>query len=184
MRQLILWITCSLFLWSISACQDPDYNKEAYVPFGSVDELSQEVLESIKTRDADRLLRLLANQQIINDLLQKAQGDDVKELKARRETPQGRRAESVHQLAQKQRINAFLAAGIPPELDKQLQQLRSSGIDFAKEKPFAEGSPALLQNYVLHLSTPESGGYTYDLTVIYWNGYYHLIEVAGYLEKL
>lgn len=184
MRHLILWVICSLFLWGMSACQDPDYNKETYVPFGSVDELSQEILESIKTRDSDHLLRLLANRQVINDLLQKAQGDDVADLKARRETPQGKRAESVHQLAQKQRINAFLAAGIPKELDEQLQQLRSSGVDFAKEKPFAEGSPAMLQNYVLHLSTPESGGYTYDLTVIYWNGYYHLIEVSGSLEKL
>lgn len=184
MRHLIPWVFYSLLLLSATACQDPDYNKEAYVPFGSVDELSYEVLESIKGRDSDRLLRLLDNRQVINDLLAKATGDDVADLKARRDSPQGRRAESVNQLAQKQRVNAFLAAGIPPELDEQLAQLRSSGVVFSEEKPFAEGSPAKLQRYELHLSTPESSGYTYNLTIIYWNGYYHLIEVGGYLEKL
>jgi len=182
MRYLIPWIC--LLLLSLSACQDPDYNKEAYVAFGSVDDLTHEILESIKSRDSDRLLRLLDNRQVVNDLLNKASGDDVADLKARRETPQGKRAESVQLLAQKQRINAFLAAGIPPELDQQLQQLRSSGVDFSNEKPFAEDSPATLQKYVLHLSTPESSGYTYNLTVVYWNGYYHLIEVDGSLEKL
>ncbi len=184
MRHLIQWIIYSLLLLGIAACGDADYNKDAYVPFGSVDELSYEVLQSIKDRDSDRFLKLLDNQQVVNDLLDKASGDDVTDLKARRESPQGKRAESVRRLAEKQRIHAFLAAGIPPELAEQLPQLSSSGIDFSGEKPFAEDSPAKLQNYVLHVNTPESSSYTMGLTIIYWNGYYHLIEIDGYLEKL
>ena len=184
MRYLLHWIVGGLMLWALGACQDPDYNAEAYVSFGSVDELAAEMLKSIQARDADQMLRLMDNQQVVQDLLAKAQGDDVTDLKQRLDTKEGQRRLSVERFAKKQRINAFLTDGLPKELEENLKQLRSSGVVFAQEHPFAEGSPAKLQGYVLHLSTLESGGYTYDFTVIYWNGYYHLIEVAGFLNKL
>lgn len=184
MRHLSHWVLCCCFLLGWTACQDPHYQADAYVAFGSVDDLADELLLSIKNRDADHMLRLLDNQQVVQDLLQHAEGDDAQDIKARMETPQGQRALSVSRLAQKQRISAFLAAGLPPALEDNLKQLRSSGVEFSLEHPFAEGSPATLRSYVLHLSTPDSGGYTYDFTVIYWNSYYHLIEVAGFLNKL
>lgn len=184
MRSIPHWVSCLLVLFTFNACSDPDYQGDAYIAFGSVDELADELLQSIKNRDANRMLRLLDNQQVVLDLLEKAEGDDARTFKDRLTTAQGKRVLSSNKIAKKQRISAMMAAGLPPEWEHQLNQLRSSGVVFAMEHPFAEDSPAQLQNYVLHLSTETSGGYTLDFTVIYWNGYYHLVDLSSFLNKL
>lgn len=178
-------VSFTLFFLSLfMACTDPNYNGEAYVAFDSMDELSHEIIESIKNGDEQKLLKLLDNNALIFDLLTNAEGKDAGKTKAYLMTEEGKRNFSVDQLAKKQRINAFFSTGLPKQISINKALFRTTGINFAHEQPYSEGSPALLQSYQIRLDNGEKQAYAYDIQVIYWNQKYHLVEAAGFLNKL
>lgn len=178
-------VSFTLLLLSLfTACSDPNYNGDNYVAFDSMDELSHEVIESIKNNDEKKLLKLLDNNALIFDLLTSAQGEDASKTKAYLMTPEGKRNFSVEQMAQKQRINAFFSAALPSQIKINKAAFRTIGLEFAHEQPYSEGSPALLQSYQIRIDNGEDLTYAYDIQVIYWNQKYHLVEAAGFLNKL
>jgi hypothetical protein len=173
-----------LFLSLFTACSDPNYNGENYVSFDTMDELSHEIIESIKNNNEKKLLKLLDNNTLVFDLLINAKGDDANKTKAYLMTKEGKRNFSVEQMAQKQRINAFFSAALPKQIKINKAAFKTIGLEFAHEQPYSEGSPALLQSYQIRIDNGEENAYAYDIKVIYWNQKYHLIEAAGFLNKL
>lgn len=172
------------FLCLFTACNDPNYNGKNYVAFDSMDELSHEVIESIKNGDEQKLLQLLDNNALIFDLLTSSEGKDASKTKAYLMTEEGKRNFSVDQLAKKQRINAFFSTGLPNQIKINKAVFKTIGLEFTHEQPYSEGSPALLQSYQIRLDNGEERAYSYDIQVIYWNQKYHLVEAAGFLNKL
>jgi len=178
-------ISFTLFLLSLcTACNDSNYNGENYVAFDTMDELSHEVIESIKNSDEQKMLQLLDNNALIFDLLTNAKGEDASKTKAYLMTEEGKRNFSVEQMAQKQRINAFFSTGLPTQIKINKAAFRTIGLEFAHEQAYSEGSPAQLQSYQIRLDNGEKQTYAYDIQVIYWNQKYHLVEAAGFLNKL
>ena len=172
------------FLSLLTACSDPNYNGENYVAFDSIDELSQEVTESIKKGDEQLLLKLLDNNNLIFDLLTKSTGKDADKTKAYLMTEEGKRNFSVDQLAKKQRINAFFSTVLPKQIIIDKAIFKKTGLELAHEQAYSEGSPALLQSYQIRLDNGEEQAYAYDIQVIYWNQKYHLVEAASFLNTL
>lgn len=178
-------VSFALFFLSLfTACSDPNYNGKNYVAFDSMDELSHEVIESIKNGDEQKLLQLLDNNALIFDLLTNSEGKDASKTKAYLMTEEGKRNFSVDQLAKKQRINAFFSTGLPNQIKINKAAFKTIGLGFAHEQAYSEGSPALLQSYQIRLDNGEERAYSYDIQVIYWNQKYHLVEAAGFLNKL
>lgn len=184
MRSTTTLLFCWLGLFGLMACNDPNYNGEAYTAFDSMDELTQQIVESLKTENPDQLLEALDNQVLLRDLLMASEGESAQKIKAYMNSPQGKRALSVEQMAQKQRVAAFFSTALPPQLGDQAATLRSTGIELVHQQAYEEGSPAQMQSYSLRLTTDNGKSYTYDFKVIYWNGYYHLVEVAGFLNPV
>lgn len=172
------------FLSLLTACSDPNYHGNNYVAFDSMDELSHEVIESIKNGDEQLLLKLLDNNALVFDLLTNATGKDAGKTKAYLMTEEGKRNFSVDQLAKKQRINAFFSTVLPKQITINKAIFKTTGLEFAYEQPYSEGSPALLQSYQIRLDNGEKQAYAYDIQVIYWNQKYHLVEAASFLNKL
>lgn len=180
-----LKLSFTLLLFSLfTACSDSNYHGENYVAFDSMDELSHEVIQSIKNGQEQKMLKLLDNNALIFDLLTNAQGEDASKTKAYLMTEEGKRNFSVDQMAQKQRINAFFTTGLPNQITINKAAFRTIGLEFVHEQAYSEGSPAKLQSYQIRLDNGEKQAYTYDIQVIYWNHKYHLVEAAGFLNKL
>lgn len=175
---LFCWLCLCLF----QACSDPNYNGENYQAFESMDELTQQIVESITTENPDQLLRILDNQVLLRDLILASKGENAQQIKSYMNSEQGKRALSVEQLAQKQRLAAFFSTALPQLLGNKAATLRHAGVEVIHKQDYEEGSPAEMQSYALRLTDDASKSYTYDFKVIYWNGYYHLIEVAGFLN--
>lgn len=180
-----LKISCTLFILSLlSACSDPNYKGENYVSFDTMDELSHEVIQSIKNGNEQKMLHLLDNNALVFDLLTNATGDDANKTKAYLMTEEGKRNFSVDQMAQKQRINAFFSTGLPNQIKINKAEFKTVGLEFVHEQAYSEGSPAMLQSYQVRIDNGETQAYAYDIQVIYWNQKYHLVEAAGFLNKL
>jgi hypothetical protein len=169
----------SLFL---TACDDPNYNGEHYQAFDSMDALTQQMLESFKTQNPDLLLTMLDNQVLLLDLLAAASSDKAQQIKAHSQSPLGQRKLSSERLAQKQRVYAFFDNGLHQQLADNAASLRSTGVELIYQQPYEEDSPAQMQSYTLRMSDDTGQVYTYDFQVILWNGFYHLIEVSGFLN--
>ncbi|BDS11027.1 hypothetical protein [Aureispira anguillae] len=177
-------VTLVLFLIFFNACSDPNYNGEKYVAFDSMDQLSYEIIESIKQQEEEKMLHLLDNKTLLFDLLIHAKGEDANRTKAYLSTEEGKRKFSVDQMAKKQRINAFFTAGLPKQLTVNKAAFKTTGLELVNEQPYAEGSPAMLQTYKIRINNGEQQNYSYEIQVIYWNNKYHLIEAAGFLKNL
>jgi hypothetical protein len=177
---LFCWFCMNLF----QACNDPNYNGDQYQAFESMDELTQQIVQSITTSNTDQLLQLLDNQVLLRDLLLASEGDNAQQIKDYMNTPKGKRALSVERIAQKQRLAAFFSTALPKQLGDQVSTLQNTGIELVHQQAYEEGSPAQMQSYSLRLKAANGNSYTYDFQVIYWNGYYHLIEVAGFLNPV
>lgn len=184
MKSTTTLLSCLLCLCLFQACSDPNYNGDQYQAFDSMDELTQEIVESIKTKNSNQLLKLLNNQMLVRDLLIASKSKNAQKIKAYMNSPKGRQDLSVKHLAQKQRLSAFFSTALPKQLADQASTLRSTGIELTQQKAYEEGSPAQMQSYSLRLTDGTNKNYTYDIQVIYWNGYYHLVEVAGFLNSL
>lgn len=176
-------ITLPVF-FLLTACSDPYYNGENYTSFDSMDELTHKIVESIKHHQEKEMLDLLNNQALIFDLLTQSKGEDAQKTKAYLATEEGKRKFSVEQLAQKQRINAFFSAGLPKQIEINKAVFKTIGLEFVHQQPYSEGSPAMMQSYQIRIDNGEKRAYAYDIQVIYWNNKYHLIEAAGFLNKL
>lgn len=178
-------VSFTLFFLSLfTACSDPNYHGDNYVAFDSMDELSHEVIESIKNGNEKKLLKLLDNNALIFDLLTNSKGKDASKTKAYLMTKEGKRNFSVDQMAKKQRLNAFFSTVLPKQIKINKAIFRTTGLEFAHEQPYSEGSPALFQSYQIRLDNGEEQAYAYDIKVIYWNQKYHLVEAASFLNKL
>lgn len=172
------------FLSIFIACNDPNYNGDNYIAFDTMDELSHKIIESIKNNDEQKMLKLLDNNALIFDLLTNAEGDDANKTKAYLMTEEGKRNFSIDQMAQKQRINAFFSTGLPNQITINKAAFQTIGLEFVHEQPYSENSPAMLQSYQIRIDNGGKQAYGYDIQVIYWNNKYHLIEAAGFLNKL
>jgi hypothetical protein len=178
-------VSFALFLLSLfTACGDSNYHAKNYVAFDTMDELSHKIVESIKNGEEQKMLKLLDNKALIFDLLTNSEGDDANKTKAYLMTEEGKRNFSVDQLAKKQRINAFFSTGLPNQIKINKAAFRTVGLEFVHEQPYSENSPAMLQSYQIRIDNDEKQAYAYDIQVIYWNQKYHLVEAAGFLNKL
>lgn len=178
-------ISCTLFFLSLfTACGDSNYNGKNYVAFDTMDELSHKIIESIKNSEEQKMLKLLDNNALIFDLLTNSEGDDANKTKAYLMTEEGKRKFSVDQLARKQRINAFFSTGLPKQIKINKAAFRTIGLELVYEQAYSENSPAMLQSYQIRIDNGEKQAYAYDIQVIYWNQKYHLVEAAGFLNKL
>ena len=177
---LFCWFCISFF----QACNDPNYNGDQYQAFESMDALSQQIAQSITTSNTDQMLLLLDNQVLLKDLLLASEGENAQQIKNYMNTPKGQRALSVERIAQKQRLTAFFSKALPQQLGDQVSTLQNTGIELVHQQAYEEGSPAQMQSYSMRLKAANGNSYSYDFQVIYWNGYYHLIEVAGFLNPI
>ncbi|MGH1337932.1 MAG: hypothetical protein ACRBFS_17555 [Aureispira sp.] len=184
MKSTTTLLFCCLFISLFQACNDPNYNGEQYQAFESMDELTLQIVESIQTEKSDQLLRILDNQVLLRDLLLASEGESAQQIQNYMNSDQGKRALSVEQMAQKQRIAAFFSTSLPQQLGDKASTLRNTGVEIVHKQAYEEGSPAEMQSYSLRLTDEASKSYTYDFKVIYWNGYYHLVEVAGFLNPV
>ncbi len=184
MKSTTTWLFSLLFAVLLSACSDPHYNGEQYTAFESMDELTQQIVKSLQTEDLDLLLSLLDNQALLSDLIMNSKTENAQKIKAHLQSPQGKRAMSVERIAQKQRLFAFFSAALPKQLAGEAASLKNTGVELAGNEPYEEGSPASKQAYSLRLTDDTGQSYTYDFTVIYWNGYYHLVETAAFLNPI
>lgn len=184
MKSTTTWLFTLFVLCLLQACNDPHYNGDQYKAFESMDELTQQIVESIKTEKPDQLLMILDNQALLRDLLLASTGENAQQIKAHINSEKGKRAMSVEQMAQKQRLSAFFSTALPKQLGKQISTLRNTGIELVHQQAYEEGSPAQMQSYSLRLTTENGQSYTYDFKVIYWNSLYHLVEVSGFLNPL
>lgn len=182
MTQHYLWclVLCSCLL---GACSDPNYHQENYQAFASLEELNTAIHNSIQTQDEDRMLQLLDNQTLLMDLLLSSEGEDAAKTRAFLGTPQGQRNVSQSGLAKKQRINAFFGL-LKNKQPIDPSQLELQEVKQVYQQAYAEGSPAMMQAYQMQWKGSDEQVYAYDFQVIYWNNYYHLIEAAGFINKL
>ncbi|MCH2021185.1 MAG: hypothetical protein MK207_01795 [Saprospiraceae bacterium] len=171
-----------LSIYSILSCTNKNYNKENYQGFKSMDTIVEQIVQSIKTQDENKLLNMLDNEALIFDLLNYSTGKDAKKTKAYLATKEGKLNFSREQMSKKQRINAFLTDGLKTQINLNTKVFRSTGFELQSEKPFSEGSSATIQSYRIMLNNDDKKNYSYDIKVIYWYNKYHLIETAGFLN--
>lgn len=174
-----------VFIFStFMACNDSNYKGENYTAFGSMDELSHNIVESIQEQNEEKMLGLLDNQVLLFDLLAAAQGQDAYKTKAYLATEEGKKRLDIEKMAKKQRINAFFSTGLSTQIKNPPSAFKIQKVELIQESPYAQGSPALLQNYQIVLENGSDQSYGYTIDVIFWNNYYHLVEAAGFLEQL
>jgi len=175
-------LTLLLFI-GLTACSESNYNAENYKAFDSIEELSIQITESIKTADEAIMLDLLKNEMLIIDLLNSSQGPNAAKTKAYLATKEGKRKLSVDQLSKKQRMNAFFTSALPKQIKINKTAFKATETKLISESDYSQGLSAKVQKYQLKFDNGEEKMYSYDIEVIFWNDKYHLIEAAGFLNS-
>jgi hypothetical protein len=175
--------TLLLLVIGLTACSESNYTPENYKAFNSIEELSTQITESIKTGDEAAMLDLLKNEMLILDLLNNSKGKNAAKTKAYLTTKEGQRKFSVDQLSKKQRMNAFFTTVLPKQVKINKTAFKTTETKLISESDYSEGLPAKVQKYQLTFDNGEKKAYSYDIEVIFWNDKYHLTEAAGFLNS-
>lgn len=171
-----------IFCLMMSCSDGLQYHEENYRSFESMDALVVEIVNNIKEKDAEGMLKLLDNEALLMDLLQQSSSENAKKTMFYLQSPQGQRKYQIEQVNKKERIRIFLKKGIDNQLELNTKAFKSTGFELLSNKDYSEDIPAKIQQYRIRLDNADGKQYAYEIEVIQCRQRFHLIEASGFID--